>query len=71
LSGRAVLTVSPGALRGDCRISADELVANCHLGAGRATVIADADFLNANQLGSAGRGNADALLAELATLEHP
>lgn len=46
LGGRAILTGSPGSLHGRCAISADRLVARCTIGKGRATIVADADFLN-------------------------
>lgn len=68
LGGYEVLTSSPGAFSGKCRISADRLVADCAIGKGRAIVVADADFLDADRLGGAARNNLDALLAELAAL---
>jgi hypothetical protein len=49
LDGRQVLTGSPGTLvrlGGDCTIADNGLLARCQLGKGRATIIADADFLN-------------------------
>jgi hypothetical protein len=64
-----VLTVSPGALSGGCEISRDRLIAHCRLGQGRATVVADADFLNVDSLGKPAAHNLDALLDELARLE--
>jgi hypothetical protein len=64
-----VLAVSPGQLSGHCAISADRLVAHCHIGKGRATVVADADLLNADRLGSNGRRNLDGVLDELGRLE--
>ena len=49
LGGKQVLTASPGTLvqlgRG-CAVAGDGLLAHCRLGKGRATIIADADFLN-------------------------
>ena len=60
---------SPGSIEGGCGISNDGLVARCRIGRGRATVIADADLLNVEQLGILGEDNLDALLAELAELE--
>lgn len=60
-----VTTVSPGQLFGSCAIGADRLVARCAIGRGRATVIADADLLNA----AASSPNLDAISAELAALE--
>jgi hypothetical protein len=69
LAGFAVVTVSPGSLAGRCGIGDRGLVADCHIGKGRAIVVADADFLDAPRFGGAGRHNLDALLAELADLE--
>lgn len=69
IGGREVLTASPGALSGHCAISDDGLVARCRIGKGYATVIADADFLNVEQLDGPTSGNLPALLVELATLE--
>jgi hypothetical protein len=71
LGGYKIVTVSPGALRGTCQVSADRLVATCRVGRGRASIGADADFLNVDQLGSAAGHNIDGLIAELASLEHP
>jgi hypothetical protein len=69
IAGRHVETVSPGSLEGGCAISNDRLVARCRIGHGRATVIADADLLNVEQLGNPAGDNLDGLLAELAELE--
>lgn len=69
IAGREVETVSPGSLDGGCAISKDRLVARCRVGRGRATVIADADLLNVEELGRSAENNLDALLAELAELE--
>ena len=69
VAGREVETVSPGLLEGGCAISKDRLVARCRMGRGRATVIADADFLNVEQLGNPAKDNLNALLSELAELE--
>jgi hypothetical protein len=71
LGGFDVMTVSPGQLFGTCRISSDRLVANCELGKGRATIVADADLLNSDRLGPKADHNLDALLEELAQLERP
>ena len=68
LAGHDVLTVSPGALSGECRISTDRLVARCEIGGGRATVVADADLLDTSELGSAASQNLPAVLDELAFL---
>lgn len=71
LGGFDVLTVSPGTLAGSCRIDDDRLVAHCRIGKGRATVVADADFLDTQELGKKARHNLDGLLEELAQLDHP
>jgi len=67
LDGHQVLTDSPGRLTGPCAIGEGGLVAHCRIGKGRATIIADADFIDAERLGRP--ANLYALLAELATLE--
>ena len=69
LGGFEVMTVSPGALSGTCSISADRLVARCNIGRGKAIVVADADFLNANGLGPRAEHNLDGVVAELTRLE--
>jgi len=69
ISGRAVLTISPGTLSGDCAISDRGLVARCPLGKGKATIIADADLLDSTVLGAQAAGNDRAILAELDSLE--
>jgi hypothetical protein len=69
LGGFQILTVSPGRLEGRCSISADALVAHCRVGTGQATVVADADLLDVNQLGAKAQQNLDGLIAELASLE--
>ena len=69
IAGRQVLTASPGTLSGKCDISNDRLIAHCRVGRGRATIIADADFLNLRDLDGPTEHNLDALLAELASLE--
>jgi hypothetical protein len=68
LGGQSVLTVSPGELSGSCEIGADRLVADCRIGRGHATIVADADLLDSSHLDSRGARNLDALLAELARL---
>ena len=69
LGGHRVLTASPGVLSGRCDIGPAGLVARCALGKGFATVVADADFLNVDDLdGPTGR-NLDALVAELGELQ--
>ena len=69
LGGYDVLTVSPGSLFGGCAISADRLVAHCRIGKGAATIVADADLLDAQDLGGKAAHNLDGLLSELAKLE--
>jgi hypothetical protein len=69
LGGYVILTASPGALAGACPISADRLVARCRIGQGEATIVADADFLNVEDLDGPTDYNHDAMLAELAALE--
>ena len=69
LAGQAILTASPGALFGACPISRDRLVAHCRIGKGEATVVADADFLNVEELDGPSANNLNAMLAELAALE--
>jgi hypothetical protein len=69
LGGSPVLTVSPGSLHGACEISSDRLVAHCRVGEGRATIIADADFLDVDRLGEGSGRNLDGLLAELARID--
>jgi hypothetical protein len=64
-----VLTVSPGALYGQCAISRDRLVAECRVGSGEAVVVADADLLDVNRLGRGASHNLDAVLGVLARLE--
>jgi len=68
LGARQILTASPGELSGRCPISPDGLVARCAVGAGRATIVADADFLDVGGLGGPTEHNLEALIAELATL---
>jgi len=69
LGGYPVLTASPGALYGNCEISADRLVARCRIGKGAATIVADADLLDVPDLGEGAEHNLDAVLGELARLE--
>jgi len=70
LGGFEVLTNSPGALVGRCPVSRDGLVGRCRIGKGEATIVADADFLNVEDLDGPTDKNLDALLAELSALEH-
>jgi hypothetical protein len=69
LAGYRIVTVSPGALYGRCGISRDRLVADCQVGKGEAVVIADADFIGTDKLGSGASHNLDALVSTLANLE--
>jgi hypothetical protein len=69
VGGFTVFTLSPGSLSGSCSITGDRLLARCRIGAGEVTIIADADFLDADRLGSRASHNIDGLLAELAELE--
>lgn len=69
LGGHEVLTASPGVLVGRCRISQDRLVARCRIGKGAATIVADADFLNVEDLDGPTDRNLEGMLAELAALE--
>ena len=69
LGGYDVLTMSPGQLRGGCAIDSDGLVARCHIGKGYATIVADADLLDAEALGAGANHNLDGLMTELAKLE--
>ena len=69
LGGQDMLTNSPGLLFGRCAISDDRLVAHCHIGKGKATIVADADFLDVDHLDDPAGTNLKALLAELAALE--
>jgi hypothetical protein len=69
LGGFQILTVSPGRLEGRCQITADALAAHCAIGNGKATVVADADLLDVNDLGAKAQRNLDGLIAELARLE--
>ena len=68
LGGYEVLTNSPGALVGRCPVSRDRLVARCRIGKGEATIVADADFLNVEDLDGPTDRNLHALLAELSAL---
>jgi len=68
LGGHTVLTASPGALVGSCQIGTDRLMAQCEVGKGRATIVADADFLDVERIDGPAEHNLEALLAELAKL---
>jgi hypothetical protein len=69
LGGYDVETVSPGLLSGGCPISPDQLVAQCRIGNGAATIVADADLLDVEEFGGGAKHNLDAVLSELASLE--
>lgn len=69
LGGFTIVTRSAGELVGKCKVSGERLVADCAIGKGKATVVADADFLNVEQLDGRTDRNLDALLSVLATLE--
>jgi hypothetical protein len=69
LGGFEIVTMSPGRLFGQCRISADRFVGHCAIGKGQVTVVADADLLDTPQFGPAAKHNLDGLLAELGRLE--
>ena len=64
-----VLTASPGTLHGNCAVGEDGLAAHCSIGKGKATVVADADFLGVQHLDGPTAHNLDALLAELDRLD--
>jgi hypothetical protein len=68
LAGREVMTASSGSLSGCCEVSADRLTAQCRIGRGRATIVADADLLDVEHLDGPTENNLEALLAELANL---
>jgi len=69
LGGHEIATVSPGKLRGSCKIAADGLVARCTIGTGQVIVVADADLLDAQRLGASTEQNLQGIIAELASLE--
>jgi hypothetical protein len=69
VGGHQVETVSPGMLFGSCGIGTDRIVAHCWVGRGKATVIADADFLDVERLGAAASHNLDGLIGELDPLQ--
>ena len=69
VGGRSLLALSPGHLSGGCEIESDGFIARCRIGKGQATVIADADFLDAARLGEDGPVNLQTMLSDLARLE--
>ena len=68
LGANEVLTASPGSLTGTCPVTTDRLTAQCRLGLGRATIIADADILDLEHLDGPTENNLQAVLEELAKL---
>ncbi len=68
-----IVAGSPGTLVSThCRVESEGLVARCKVGAGRVTIVADADFLNVEGPGALDGPtdhNLDALLAEIGRLE--
>ena len=69
IGGRTVTAVSPGRLSGRCMIDRDGFVARCRIGKGRAVVVADADFLEAEHRSGEQADSSAALVAELVRLE--
>ncbi|MEO8175070.1 MAG: hypothetical protein ABI626_00250 [Sphingomicrobium sp.] len=70
LAGLTILTASPGALTGQrCAVSRDRLVAHCSVGKGKATIVADADFLDVDQLDGPVSNNLKAMVDELDALD--
>ena len=69
LAGIDIISVSPGILSGTCEIMDGGFVAACRVGKGSSIIVADADFLDVDQIGSAGRRNIDALVSELDAVE--
>lgn len=71
VAGQRILLASPGRLAGKCALEDDGLVARCAVGKGRATIVADADFLdNRGVEGAETADNLDWLNTELANLEN-
>jgi hypothetical protein len=69
-AGNRISTAAPGSLVAtgrECTVDEARLIARCRIGLGAATVIADADFLDSDRIGTA---NLDLLLAEMDRLEH-
>ncbi|MEO7564611.1 MAG: DUF4350 domain-containing protein [Sphingomicrobium sp.] len=69
IGGNKVLTASPGSLAGTCAIDRGALAARCTVGKGKAIVVADADLLDVEGLGDGAAGNAEAVLAQLDSVE--
>jgi len=68
LGGHEVMTASSGSLSGHCEMGGARLTARCRIGRGRATIVADADFLNLRDLDGPTDNNLKGLVAELANL---
>ena len=66
VDGRVVALSSPGSLSGACGLRRDGLLARCTIGRGKATIIADADFLRSDSPDS---DSLQFLLAELDRIE--
>ena len=69
VGGRTLRTSAPGslvAMSANCTVNTGAIIARCSVGRGKATVIADADFIDAKRFGEA---NLQLLFAELAALE--
>lgn len=66
VDGRTVAFSSPGVLTSACGLRHDGLLARCLIGRGKATIIADADFVRADNPDS---DSVQFLLAELAAIE--
>lgn len=66
--GTNVMTSSPGMLESrSCEVSSERFIARCRIGRGQVTIIADADFIDAENHGA---DNLDLLIAELDRLEN-
>lgn len=70
LAGEPIVAISPGELGGNCAVERRRAVANCKVGFGRVTVVADADFIDWRR-GRDGELGQRALIAALAALERP
>ena len=68
LGGYDVMTASSGSLSGRCEIAGDRLAARCRIGKGRAAIVADADFLDLEDLDGPTDSNLKGLVGELANL---
>jgi hypothetical protein len=68
LTGRAILAAPPGRGRRGCLIYDGGLTARCGMGKGEVTIVADADFLNVEDLDGPTDKNLAALLAEISAL---